>query len=132
MAELMAAEVGELAGPKGRHDPARVATRHGTEPGTVTLGGRRLAIQRPRVRTVGADAHEVALASYQAFTDTDLMADGIVARMLAGLSTRRYPAGWSRSASRPSSRPRAPPSRRSPAGSWPRPPNARPSCWPAA
>jgi transposase-like protein len=28
-----------------------------------------------------------------AFTSTDLLAEGIVARMLAGLSTRRYPAG---------------------------------------
>jgi transposase-like protein len=33
------------------------------------------------------------LESYTAFTSTDLLAEGIVARMLAGLSTRRYPAG---------------------------------------
>ncbi len=38
MAELMAAEVTDLAGPKGKHDPARVAKRHGSEQGTVTLG----------------------------------------------------------------------------------------------
>lgn len=93
MTELLAAEVTEVAGPKGRHDAQRSATRHGTQPGTVTLGGRRVPVQRPRVRTVGQGAHEVALASYQAFTDTDLLAEGIVARMLAGLSTRRYPAG---------------------------------------
>src|SRR5918999_421922 len=37
MAELMQAEVTELAGPKGRHNPARVAKRHGSEHGTVTL-----------------------------------------------------------------------------------------------
>ena len=45
------------------------------------------------MRTVGEGAHEVALASYQAFAGTDLPAEGIVARMLAGLSTRRYPVG---------------------------------------
>jgi putative transposase len=59
----------------------------------VTLGGRRLGIQRARVRTVGADVHEATLASYQAFTDTDLLAEGILARMLVGLSTRRCAAG---------------------------------------
>jgi putative transposase len=93
MGELLDVEVVELAGPKGKHDPQRVAMRHGSEQGTVTLGGRRLAVRRPRVRTTGADAREVQLESYAAFTSTDLLAEGIVARMLAGLSTRRYPAG---------------------------------------
>jgi hypothetical protein len=93
MAELMDVEVSELAGPKGKHNPARVAMRHGSQPGTVTLGGRRLPIHRPRVRTTGQAAHELALESYAAFCSTDLLAEGIVARMLAGLSTRRYPAG---------------------------------------
>jgi putative transposase len=93
MAELMDVEVVELAGPKGKHDPQRVAMRHGSEQGAVTLGGRRLGVRRPRVRTTGTDAHEVRLESYTTFTSTDLLAEGIVARMLAGLSTRRYPAG---------------------------------------
>jgi putative transposase len=93
MAELMDVEVVELAGPKGKHDPQRVAMRHGSEQGTVTLGGRRLGVRRPRVRTTGEAVHEVPLASYHAFASTDLLAEGIVARMLAGLSTRRYTAG---------------------------------------
>lgn len=93
MAELMDVEVTQLAGPKGKHNPARVAMRHGSQPGTVTLGGRRVGVRRPRVRTTGEDVHELALESYSAFTSTDLLAEGIVARMLAGLSTRRYPAG---------------------------------------
>lgn len=92
MNELMAAEVTELAGPRGKHDRARRAMRHGAEAGTVTLGGRRLPIRRPRVRTADGTA-EVSLAAYGAFTSSDLLAEGIVARMLAGLSTRRYGAG---------------------------------------
>jgi hypothetical protein len=39
MGELVEAEVSELAGPKGKHDPARAAYRHGTGAGRVTLGG---------------------------------------------------------------------------------------------
>jgi len=94
MDELLAVEVTELAGPKGRHDQARVAKRHGSEQGTVTLGGRRVGVRRPRVRSVGQGGeHELELESYQVFAATDLLAEGIVARMLAGLSTRRYPAG---------------------------------------
>jgi putative transposase len=93
MDELMAVEVTELAGPRGKHNPARVAMRHGTQPATVTLGGRRLGVRRPRVRTTGTGEHELELESYRAFASTDLLAEGIVARMLAGLSTRRYPAG---------------------------------------
>jgi putative transposase len=93
MSELMDVEVAELAGPKGKHNPQRVAMRHGTQPGTVTLGGRRVGVRRPRVRGAGPDGREVPLESYRAFTSTDLLAEGIVARMLAGLSTRRYGAG---------------------------------------
>ncbi len=80
MAELMAAEVTALAGPKGKHDRGRVAKRHGSDHGTVTLGGRRVPVRRPRVRSVGDDEHEVALESYDTFASTDLLADGIVAQ----------------------------------------------------
>ena len=93
MAELMAAEVSDLAGPKGKHNPARVAKRHGGQDGTVTLGGRRVPVRRPRVRTVGDDEYELSLESYATFVSADLLADGVVARMLGGLSTRGYPVG---------------------------------------
>ena len=42
LAELMEEEVDEVVGPKGRHDPGRVAVRHGHEAGEVTLGARRV------------------------------------------------------------------------------------------
>jgi putative transposase len=93
MGELVDAEVTDVAGPKGQHDPDRTATRHGTEDGKVTLGGRRIPVRRPRVRTVAdADAveHEVHLESYDTFASVDLLADHMVASMLAGLSGRRY------------------------------------------
>src|SRR5439155_18420116 len=61
--------------------------------GTVTLGGRRVPVRRPRVRTVGDDEHELGLPSYETFTSADLLADGVVARMLGGLSTRGYRVG---------------------------------------
>jgi hypothetical protein len=47
----MELEVTEVVGPKGKHDPDRIAVRHGHENGSMTLGGRRVAVRRPRVRT---------------------------------------------------------------------------------
>src|SRR3954453_12759271 len=54
MRVLMEADVAALAGPKGRHDPGRTAVRHGHERGSVTLGGRRVPVTRPRVRAAAA------------------------------------------------------------------------------
>ena len=47
MAAMMAADVDAVCGPRGRHGPERTATRHGSEAGSVTLGGRRLPVRRP-------------------------------------------------------------------------------------
>lgn len=93
MGELVEAEVSELAGPKGKHDPDRSVYRHGTEAGRVTLGGRRVPVCRPRVRTLaGEDGNEreVHLESYDTFASVDLLSGQMVASMLAGLSGRRY------------------------------------------
>jgi hypothetical protein len=51
LAELMEEEVVGVVGVKGRHDAERVAVRHGHESGEVTLGGRRVQVERPRVRS---------------------------------------------------------------------------------
>ena len=96
MDELIDAEVTDAAGPKGKHDPDRSAYRHGTEAGKVTLGGRRVPVVRPRVRTVADDEngqdHEVRLESYDTFAKVDLLAGHMVECLMAGLSGRRYEA----------------------------------------
>jgi putative transposase len=89
---MLAADVARLVGPKGRHNPERVAVRHGSEPGQVTLGGRRVRVRRPRVRTADG-SRELPVPTYQAFASTDLLGQLALERMLAKLSCRRYPAG---------------------------------------
>ncbi len=89
LAELMEEEVDEVVGPKGKHDPGRAALRHGHESGEVTLGGRRVQVERPRVRSADGQA-EVRLASYEHFADRDPLTKTVLERMLAGVSTRRY------------------------------------------
>ncbi|MGZ6565261.1 MAG: IS256 family transposase [Solirubrobacteraceae bacterium] len=89
LTELMEEEVEDVVGPKGRWNRERTAVRHGHEDGEVTLGGRRVEVRRPRVRTADGEA-EVPLSTYEHFADRDPLARVVLERMLAGVSTRRY------------------------------------------
>lgn len=89
MGELMDAELDEVVGLKGKHDPDRTAVRHGREDGEVTLGGRRVAVSRPRARTADGE-REVELRTYRHFAARDRLGEVVLERMLAGVSTRRY------------------------------------------
>jgi putative transposase len=89
MAELVEEEVTGVVGPKGKHDPERAAVRHGCEAGEVTLGGRRVAVERPRVRTADGKS-ELPLQTYRHFADRDPLTGHVLEQMLAGVSTRRF------------------------------------------
>jgi len=84
LAELMEEEVEEVVGPKGRHDADRVAVRHGHEGGAVTLGGRTVSVERPRVRSADGRA-ELPLQTYAHFADRDPLTALVLERMLAGV-----------------------------------------------
>jgi putative transposase len=92
MQVIMDESVTALAGPKGKHDPDRVGVRHGTEDGSVVLGGRQVPVRRPRVRTADRTT-EVAVPAYELFSNTELLGELALERMMAKLSTRRYRAG---------------------------------------
>ena len=85
----MEEEVVDVVGAKGKHDAERVAVRHGHEPGEVTLGGRRVGVERPRVRSADGSG-EVRLETYEHFADRDPLTKVVLERMLAGVSTRRF------------------------------------------
>lgn len=88
---LLEEDVSAIVGSRGKHDPSRSAYRHGTEPSSVALGGRRVAADKPRVRSVGGE--EVPLPTWEAFRGDELLGAMALERMLAGLSTRNYPVG---------------------------------------
>src|SRR2546428_4252956 len=81
--ELFEAEVTRLAGPKGKHDPERQAYRHGQESRQVTLGGRRVQVDKPRGRRVVGE--EVELRTFRAFAGPDLLSAAALEPMLGGL-----------------------------------------------
>jgi hypothetical protein len=92
MSALMEESVTAVAGPKGRHQPGRTAVRHGSEDGSVFLGGRRVPVRRPRVRAADGSG-ELPVPAYELFSSTDLLGAMAMERMLAKLSCRRYKIG---------------------------------------
>jgi transposase-like protein len=92
MAAMFAEDAERLCGPGGRHNPDRAGYRHGSEGGSVTLGGRRVPVTRPRVRAADGSG-ELHLPSYDLFSSTEVLSRLAMEKMLAGLSSRRYTAG---------------------------------------
>jgi putative transposase len=76
-----------ICGPRYAHEPERPAGRAGTTRSEVVLGGRKVAIQRPRVRTA---AGEVSLPTFQTMAATDPLDRRVVEQMLVGVATRQY------------------------------------------
>ena len=103
--------------PGMRIKPERQAYRAGHTPSQVVLGGRKVAMRRPRARRDGA---EVPLPTVRAFTDTDPLNRRVVAQMLIGVATRQYARSLETAGPRPS--PRGVRARvRSVDALWPRP-----------
>ena len=76
-----------ICGPRYAHEPDRAASRAGTTHSEVVLGGRKVAIRRPRARTA---AGEVALPTFQTMAATDPLDRRAVEQMLVGVATRQY------------------------------------------
>ena len=89
MDAILEESVTALCGPKGRHDPERTAVRHGHEDGSVALGGRKVPVRRPRVRSADR-TRELEIPAYEHFSSTELLGKLAMEKMLAKLSTRRY------------------------------------------
>src|SRR5436190_5517831 len=95
MTAMFDEDVTGLCGPEGKHNADRAGYRHGTEEGSVTLGGRRVPVTRPRVRAAGGSG-ELHLPSYDLFSSTEILGRLALEKMLAGVSSRRYTAGLGR------------------------------------
>src|SRR4030095_198076 len=76
-----------LCGPRYAHEPDRPASRAGTVRSEIVLGGRKVAMQRPRVRTAGS---EVPLPTFQTMAQRDPLDRRVVEQMLVGVATRQY------------------------------------------
>lgn len=77
-----------LCGRKGSPDPDRQATRYGYDDGSVVLGGRRVAVRKPRVRSMAGE--ELPLPTYRQFNQEDPLAGRALEQMILGVSTRNF------------------------------------------
>ncbi|MEK7863933.1 MAG: IS256 family transposase, partial [Chloroflexota bacterium] len=88
LAALLERERTELCGARYAHQADRRAGRGGHAAGELVMGGRRVRVQRPRVRSVGG--REIALPSWELFSAEDPLEERAVEQMLVNVSTRKY------------------------------------------
>ena len=87
--ELLDEEVKALAGERYARKEARLrGRRHGSNPGTVGLGGQRVPVRVPRVRSVAGG--EIPLRSYEELSPDGAVNELLLRRVLYGISCRNY------------------------------------------
>lgn len=86
--EVLEEERTALCGPRYQHDRQREALRAGSVVSSLSLGGRRVEIERPRARSIAG--RELSLPSWRAWSARDPLEQRAMEQMLVGVSTRRY------------------------------------------
>lgn len=88
LAALMESDRIALCGAKGVPDAQRRAVRGGSTASQVVLGGQRIAVRRPRARSLSDG--ELTLPSFEWAANGDPLDAATMAAIAAGVSTRRY------------------------------------------
>src|SRR2546423_15484342 len=76
-----------LCGPRYAHEPDRPASRAGTTPSEVVVGGRKVVIRRPRARTAEGEG---VLPTFQTMASSDPVDRRVVEQIFVGVATRQY------------------------------------------
>src|ERR1700737_2522002 len=76
-----------LCGPRYAHS-VHAAHRAGHAVGELAMGGRRVEMKRPRVRSL--DGRELPLSTWERFSGLDPLSGRAYEQMLVGVATRRY------------------------------------------
>jgi putative transposase len=77
-----------LCGPRYQHCTDRKATRAGHVVSSLPLGGRRIAVRRPRV--VDEAGREIPLETWQGLAAADALTERAFEQMMVGVATRQY------------------------------------------
>jgi len=88
LAAMMEHDRTALCGPAGHHDADRQAVRAGSTESAIVLGGRRIGMLRPRVRSV--EQREVRLPSFEAASRQDPLDRHTLEAIASGVTMRRY------------------------------------------
>lgn len=88
LSELLHGEAEAIAGPKGKHRADRTHHHWGHASAELAFGGRRIGVQRPRVRE--RSGSEVQLPSVEHFRTSDPLPERVLNQIVLGVSTRGY------------------------------------------
>jgi len=88
LASMMEQDREDLCGRRWKRDPDRKAGRAGMTPSEVTLGGRRIGMKRPRVRS--QEGKELALPSFAFAAGRDPLDRHALDAVACGVSSRKY------------------------------------------
>ena len=88
LATMMEQDREDLCGPCWKRDPDRKAGRAGTTQSEVTLGGRRIEMTRPRVRS--REGQELRLPSFAFAAGRDPLDRRALEAVACGVSNRKY------------------------------------------
>jgi len=91
---MLEADREALCGPRYEHSE-HGAHRAGHVRGELAMGGRRVEVKRPRVRSI--QGREVPLPTWQHFAGLDPLGEHAYEQMLVGVATRGTRGRWSRS-----------------------------------
>ena len=89
ISEMLEHEVNELCGGHRKRNPARRGYRYGTQSGYIVLGGQKVRIDKPRIRTIDG-RREVQLALYARLQQTNVIDKAVARRLVRGVSCRNY------------------------------------------
>jgi len=78
-----------LCGPRHEQSGERENHRYGYDSGPLVLGGRKVRVRKPRVRSIDGE-EEIELPSWRHFAEEDPLTDRAIEQMLVGVSTRKY------------------------------------------
>jgi len=87
LGDLLEQERTALCGPRYKHEAERAAYRAGHADGELVMGGRRVRVRRPRVRS---EAGEQQLPTWTQFSMEDPLNARALEEMVIGVSTRKY------------------------------------------
>lgn len=86
--ELLEEDREALCGPRYMPNEKRAAYRHGHDSGQLVLGGRKITLSKPRVRSL--EGEEVPLPTWEQMRSEDPLQQRVTEQIVLGVSTRKY------------------------------------------
>lgn len=89
ISEMLEQEVNDLCGGHRKRNLGRTGYRYGKQSGYIVMGGQKVRIEKPRVRTIDG-RREVPLAIYGRLQQAEVIDQTVARRLVRGVSCRNY------------------------------------------